>query len=48
LKLAMTLGAMNKPAEACAALEELEARYPDVNPAIKAQTTAQKVRLACT
>ena len=48
LKLAMTLGAMDKPAEACAALAELEARYPDANPAIQAQTNAQKVRLACT
>ncbi|MCH8322130.1 MAG: tol-pal system protein YbgF [Proteobacteria bacterium] len=46
-KLAMTLGAMGKPAEACAALAELEARYPDANPAIQAQTSAQKVRLAC-
>jgi tol-pal system protein YbgF len=47
LKLAMTLGAMDKPAEACAALAELEARYPGANPAIQAQTNAQKVRLAC-
>jgi len=48
LKLAMTLGAMDKGAEACAALAELEARYPEANPAIQAQASAQKVRLACT
>ena len=47
LKLGMTLSAMEKMAEACAAFDELEARYPDAIPAIKNQTEAQKARLGC-
>lgn len=47
LKLGMTLNAMGQAAEACTALEELDARYPEANSAIKAQTRAQQERLGC-
>lgn len=47
LKLGMTLSAMDKPEEACAAFAELENRYPEAIPAIKEKTEAQKERLGC-
>ena len=47
LKLGMTLSAMEKIEEACAAFAELENRYPEAIPAIKEKTEAQKERLGC-
>ena len=47
LKLGMTLSAMEKMEEACAAFAELDARYPEAIPAIKEATTRQKERLGC-
>lgn len=47
LKLAMSLGALNKTSDACVTLHELKTKYPNAAPTLKARAEDQRVRLKC-
>jgi tol-pal system protein YbgF len=47
LKLAMSLGRLDKKQQACLTLDELRKRFPDSTPAIKNAAGAERKRLAC-
>ncbi len=47
LKLAMSLGALNKAPDACAALEGLRSKFPNAIPAIKTRAADERARLKC-
>lgn len=47
LKLAMSLGAANKVDDACTALAELKAKYPNASPTIKTRAGEERTKLKC-
>ena len=47
LKLAMSLGALNKNADACVALSELKTKYKDAPATVKSRAEEQRQRLKC-
>lgn len=47
LKLAMTLGALNKPKDACTALGQLAAKYPNANSNVKTRAAEERTKLKC-
>ena len=47
LKLAMSLGAMDKTADACGALDALKAKYPNAPATIKARADQERSRMKC-
>jgi tol-pal system protein YbgF len=47
LKLAMSLGRLDKKQQACLTLDELRKRFPDTTPAIKNAAGVERKRLAC-
>lgn len=47
LKLGMTLAAMGQTEDACAAFDELEARFPDLEDRIARRMTSERARLGC-
>ena len=47
LKLGMSLGALNKTADACTTLSELKTKYPDAAPTIKSRADDERLRLKC-
>lgn len=47
LKLAMSLGAMNKNPDACTALAELKAKYPNASGPVKSRAADQRTKLKC-
>jgi tol-pal system protein YbgF len=48
LKLAMSQAALNKLANACTALSELKAKYPNASPTVKIRANEERVKLKCT
>ncbi|MGQ0665385.1 MAG: tol-pal system protein YbgF [Pseudomonadota bacterium] len=47
LKLAMSLGQLNRKNDACGTLSEFAKRYPQANPALKQTAAREKQRLGC-
>lgn len=47
LKLGMSLGALNKPSDACVTLNELKTKYPNAVPTIKSRAEEERIRLKC-
>ena len=47
LKLGMSLGALNKVADACVTLTELRTKYPNAAPTIKSRAEDERSRLKC-
>lgn len=47
LKLAMSLGAMNNPKDACTTLGELKAKYPGASPTIRTRAEQESKKLKC-
>jgi tol-pal system protein YbgF len=47
LKLAMSLGALNKAPDACVTLSELKTKYPNAAATIKARAADERTRLKC-
>jgi tol-pal system protein YbgF len=47
LKLGMSLGQLNRKAEACGTLGELDKRYPQANAQVKQAAQRERQRLAC-
>ena len=47
LKLAMSLGALNKTPDACVTLHELKAKYPNAPAALKTRAEDERTRLKC-
>ena len=47
LKLGMSLGALNKTADACVTLNELKSKYPSAAPTIKSRAEEERSRLKC-
>jgi tol-pal system protein YbgF len=48
LKLAMSLGALNKTQDACAVLSELHQRFPKAIPVIRERARKESVNMGCT
>lgn len=47
LKLAMSLGGMEKTKEACVALDELKSKYPKASPSLRARAGEERTKLKC-
>lgn len=47
LKLAMSLSALNKPADACTALTQLKTKYPNASTTVKTRAAEQRTKLKC-
>lgn len=47
LKLGITLAALGQQADACAAFDELDSRYPDAEDRIKQRLSSERTRLDC-
>ncbi len=47
LKLAMSLGALNKPEEACTALAELKSKYPSAPVTVRSRADEEQAKLKC-
>jgi len=47
LKLAMSLAAIDKTADACTSLTELRAKFPNANSSVRARAQEQRVKLKC-
>lgn len=47
LKLAMSLAAINKVPDACTALSELKAKYPNASPTIRSRASEESTKIKC-
>jgi TolA-binding protein len=47
VKLSLSLIALNKPREACAALSEFDRHYAKANPAEKTRAAAARIKAKC-